>query len=129
MNRRRLQPSITRFLEQRISRFEGLDVLLLLHEHADRSWNASEVAVALRLTPSAAAEQLERLCQHDLLDVRLGNEVRYRFGPATSRLAAAVQRVARAYRTHRNDLVAFMRGMHAAGEFRYRPAASHGDGK
>jgi hypothetical protein len=126
MNRRGLPPSVTRFLEQRIARFEGLDVLLLLHEHADRSWNASEVAMALRLTASAAAEQLEWLCRHDLLDVRLGNEVRYRFGPATSRLAAAVQRVARAYRTRRSELVAFVRAMHAAGEFRYRPAASRG---
>lgn len=99
---------VRRFLDDRIDSVEQLEILLLLQRYAERSWNASAVADALGLTPRTAETHLERLCQRDLLDVRLGDAVRYRYSPATPELVDCVRQVVEAYREQRATILAFV---------------------
>jgi hypothetical protein len=113
-----LSPVVRRFLERRIDDVEQLEIVLLLQQHAERWWAAADVAPALRLVERRAAKQLEILGGRHLLDVRLSDDVRYRFSPATPELEAAVKQVADSYREHRAETVAFVsRGRRSLRDF------------
>jgi hypothetical protein len=99
---------VRRFLERRIDNVEQLEIVLLLHQNPDRSWTAADVGAALRLDERAAAQHLETVARHNLLDVRLGDAVRYRFGPSSTDLMAAVRQVAEQYRSRRGEVVAYV---------------------
>ena len=58
-----------------------LDVVLLLHANPARWWSADGVAEELRVGQSAAREALEELGSTNLLDMRIGNDLTYRFAP------------------------------------------------
>jgi hypothetical protein len=79
-----------------------------VQQGAERSWTAGEAASALRLRESAAAHHLEQLARCDLLDVRIGTEMRYRYAPATDELATTVARLYDAYRDRRAEIVAIL---------------------
>jgi hypothetical protein len=123
---------VRRFLERRIESVEQLEVLLLLYQFADRSWNAAAVAEALRLLRPAAARSLEALGRRDLLDVRIGDDMWYRFSPATPELTATVRQVADAYREYRTPVMAFVTARRRrplqdfADAFRIREDDDHG---
>jgi hypothetical protein len=127
-----IPPTVQRFLERRIESVEQLEVLLLLQQYADRSWNAAAVADALRLTVGTAGRSLEALGRRDLLDVRIGDDVWFRFSPATPELAATVRQLADAYREGRTPILAFVaarrrRGLHDFSDaFRIREEDDHG---
>ena len=87
---------------------EQLEIILLLQRHAERSWDAAEVGEALGLDQRDVAHHLEVLGGRDLLDVRLGDDVRYRFSPGSPGAAAAARRVADAYRVNRGAVLAFV---------------------
>jgi hypothetical protein len=103
-----IPPTVKQFLERRIESVEQLEVLLLLQQYADRSWNAAAVGDALRLTVGAAARSLEALGRRDLLDVRIGDDVWFRFSPATPDLAATVRQLADTYREARTPIITFV---------------------
>lgn len=103
-----LPPGVRRFIERRIDNIEQLEILLLLHRLGERSWSAEEVAEALRVTPRAAARHLEALTGRNLLDVRLGDEVRYRFAPAVPKLTTETKALADCYRERRSEVVALV---------------------
>jgi hypothetical protein len=83
-----IPPAVRRFLDQRVDDVEQLEIVLLLQRHGDRSWSAADVADALRLGTRRVEQQLEALAGRDLLDVRLGGDVRYRFNDARPAAAA-----------------------------------------
>jgi len=99
---------VRRFLERRVDNLEQLEILLLLHHRQHRSWTASDVADTLQLSKSSAAEFLEILCQRALLDVRVDEDVRYKYCPATPELAADAKLVTDAYRGSRREVTAFV---------------------
>ena len=99
---------VRRFLERRIDNLEQLEIFLLLHHHPQRSWTATDVADTLQLLKPRAAELLEMLCQGALLDVRVDEDVRYRYCPATPELAADAKLVSDAYRGSRGDVAAYV---------------------
>jgi hypothetical protein len=103
-----LPPAVRRFLEERIDDVEQLEIMLHLQRHVERSWCAADVADALRLGCRRAENQLEALAGRDLLDVRLGDDVRYRFKPTSDALAAAARQLAEWYCDHRSETVAFV---------------------
>ncbi len=100
-----LSTAVRRFLERRIDNVEQLEILLLLQHRSERSWSPARVADALQLTTRAAAAQLEALGQRNLLDVRIGADVLYRFSPATPELSEVVARMVEAYRDHRTEML------------------------
>lgn len=99
---------LRRFLDKSVDGVEQLEILLLLYHHGDRSWDADSVAESLRLAPRIAAAHLERLAGRDLLDVRIGEEMRYRFSPVTDRQTTMVKRLAASYRENRSAVVALV---------------------
>ena len=103
-----LHAAVRGFLEDRVESVEQLEILLLLQRHPDRSWTAADAASELGLLESRVARHLEALGRRDLLDVRLGHNVRYRFSPATETLAAAARQVAEAYRERCSAVIAFV---------------------
>jgi DNA-binding IclR family transcriptional regulator len=103
-----LPAPVRRFIEQHIDNASQLELLLLLEHHRERWWSASEVAEALRLGDRDAARELESLGRGGLLDVRLGSEVRYRFGPAVPALGAGVRDLSECYGERRNETLAFV---------------------
>ncbi|HEX3704946.1 MAG TPA: hypothetical protein VHU82_16575 [Vicinamibacterales bacterium] len=105
---------VRRFLARCVDTVEQLEIILLLQRHPERSWNALEVGEALGLDHRAVARDLEQLGTRDLLDVRLGADVRYRFSPGAPEAAAAAQRAAEAYRVSRGAVLAFV----TAGRYR-----------
>lgn len=103
-----LPPSVRRFLARCVDSVEQLEIVLLLQRHPNRSWNAMEVGDALALDHRIVERQLEILGGRDLLDVRLGAEIRYRFRPGSPDVAADARQVADAYRTSRGSVLAFV---------------------
>lgn len=103
-----LPANVRRFLDKRVDGVEQLEILLLLSHHADRSWDAAAVADALRLTARAAASHLEALARRELLDIRVGEDMRYRYSPVTEGQAAAVKRLAAIYRDNREQVLALV---------------------
>jgi hypothetical protein len=104
--------NVRRFVEREIEGVEQLEILLFLHRHPSRSWDAASVAEALNLPARLVANHLETLGRRGLFDVRLASTVLYRFNAATPELAREVDRLADAYRESRGQLLALFMGRH-----------------
>ena len=81
------------FVRARLGSLIQLDVALLLHADASVWWSAERVATQLRVPPDAAAHALEALASRNLLDVRIANDLTYRFAPwhdSAARLIAEI---------------------------------------
>ena len=100
-----IPPAVRRLLDRSIDGVEQLEILLLLHDHSDRSWDADAVAGALRLTSGRAGAHLEALAQRQFLDVRIGDAMRYRYAPVSDAQAAAVRQLAAFYRDNRGPIL------------------------
>jgi DNA-binding MarR family transcriptional regulator len=96
------------FLDRSIAAVEQLEILLLLQQQPERSWDAAAIADRLRLAPAAAAAHLEALSRRSLLDVRIGGQMRYRFGPASDALRAIVDRLADVHRSQRTAVNSYL---------------------
>jgi hypothetical protein len=103
-----LPQRVRRFLARCVDTVEQLETILLLQRHPDRSWSAADVGEALGLSHRGVANDLEVLGSRDLLDVRLGADVRYRFSPGAPDVAADARQVAEAYRVSRGAVLAFV---------------------
>lgn len=92
---------VRRFLRQDIASSECLSVLLLMRRHAERWWEAQNVADALDIAADTAQAQLERLSARNLPDVRLAGTLTDRYHPGTDWLASLVEDVARLHAADR----------------------------
>jgi hypothetical protein len=94
-------PKVPKEIREFVARFlpsvEHLETFIVLQRNATRSWSASDMAVELRIQESIAADVLERLASDNFLDVKISNEILYRFNPATPALEAAAARCADFY--------------------------------
>ena len=90
-------PSITeetrRAIETHLRTVEELDVLLLLGREPERYWSSTAAAEATGLPPRVTAGVLELLAARNLLDVRLGEALLYRFDPAAFETRAAAHAI------------------------------------
>jgi hypothetical protein len=104
------------FVRSHVRSAEELEALLLLFRDPARSWRVWEVAQALRLQPDAARRALERL-SGAFLEVRIENELRFRFATLNSgreRLTASLER---AYQGDRSWLMRLVGGAGSARDF------------
>jgi hypothetical protein len=94
-------PKIPREIREFVARFlpsvEHLEAFIVLHKNTTRSWSAADMAVELRIPESTAEDVLERLASDNFLDVKISNDILYRFNPATDALEALSARVADLY--------------------------------
>jgi hypothetical protein len=89
-----LSPGAAQFLRSHIDSPLSLDVLLALYAHPLRWWAAEELAVGLRGSPESIARALDGLAIASLLDVKVGNHLRYRFAPLQDGIASIIEEIA-----------------------------------
>jgi DNA-binding IclR family transcriptional regulator len=97
-----LSPDLVRFAETYVPSLEDLRVLVLFVEGRDRWFDASGIARALSMSRTTARSVLDHLARHNLLDIRVTGDVRYRFRPGTADLEAQATALVHTYR--RNPL-------------------------
>ena len=98
MTRERLPPQVRSFLSAHIKSIEQLEILLLLLREPERWWSADSLAKELRTSPASAAARLEEMASKNFLDVRITEELFYRYGPVSASLDGSVREAARAYK-------------------------------
>jgi Protein of unknown function (DUF2034) len=84
--------TIPRDIREFVARFlpsvEHLETFMVLRSNTTRTWSAAEIATELSIAESAAVDVLEQLASDNFLDVRISNDILYRFNPATAALKA-----------------------------------------
>ena len=103
-----LSEATRRFLLDRVVTVERLNVLLLLHRHANRWWDAPALASELEMPAEAVQLHLEHLSARSLLDVRIAESVIYCYKPAGEELAKNVEEATRAHYYHRDAVAAVL---------------------
>jgi hypothetical protein len=93
-----LSPVVARFATAHLASLEELQVLTLCVEQRERWFDAHSVATMLGIPRRAARGALDRLACSNLLDIRVTEEVRYRFRPGTSDLEAQAEALVAKYR-------------------------------
>ena len=76
-----LSPGAVEFARSRLGSILILDIALLLRAEADSWWTAERVAATLRAGVEGSRHALEALGSRNLLDVRIGSDLSYRFAP------------------------------------------------
>ena len=69
------------FLRTSVRSALQIDILLTMARDESRWWNARQLAEELSLAETKVASALERLAASNLLDVRIGATLGYRFAP------------------------------------------------
>lgn len=104
-----IDAAVKSFIHDKIESVEHLEILLLLHAQAERTWSAEEVVASLRNELESARIRLADLAQKRLLAVDLQGQTgtaspRYRYAPVGP-LAAAVDKLAATYSMRRVTVI------------------------
>jgi hypothetical protein len=89
-----LSPEAREFARARLASILHLDVALLLRAETDSWWTAERVATELRIGVEPSRTALETLAARNLLDVRIANDLSYRFAPWHESAAACMHEIA-----------------------------------
>jgi hypothetical protein len=95
-----LPQAVVHFAATHLGSLEDMKVLVLCVEERDRWHDAPAIARTLRIPRRAARAALDQLARNNLLDIRITDDVRYRFRPGTSELESQAVALVDAY--HRN---------------------------
>ena len=93
----RVPKEIREFVGRFLPSVEHLEIFITLQRNTTKSWSAPDIAAELRIQESTAADVLEQLASNNFLDVKISNEILYRFNPATAALEEAAARCAEFY--------------------------------
>jgi hypothetical protein len=102
---RKIPKDIRKFVARFLPGVEYLETFIVLQRNTTRTWSAADVGIELRIQESTAADVLERLASDNFLDVKISNEILYRFNPATPALEARAARCAEYYVRERNAMI------------------------
>ncbi len=93
-----LPPDLVRFATVFLPSTEELQVLILFVEGRDRWYDAGRIAKLLSISLTHARAALDHLARHNLLDIRVTGDVRYRFRPGTRELETQATALVDTYR-------------------------------
>ena len=93
-----LSPAVARFAETYLYSLEDLKVLILLVEERERWHDVASVARKLDIPRDMSRATIDHLTRSNLLDIRITDDVRYRFRPGTSELERHAVAAVDAYR-------------------------------
>lgn len=97
------------FLRHEILSYEQLQTLLLLRSRPDESFSPQSVAEVLHVPEEAAAEVLEHLCSHKLLEVQFGTgSLLFSYRPGSAALVRVVDELAESYDFNRLTVINLM---------------------
>ena len=103
-----LGPVVTAFLARHVRNLDELQLLMSIIQSGDRWWDVAAATREVGITAADARAALDRFAAQNLLDLRLGEDLRYQFCPGTEDLRAAARETLDAYR--RNP-IAVARGL------------------
>lgn len=98
---------VRRLLSERVTDFEGLEVLLHLVRRPEARSTIRVVADEVRLSRDVVARSMEVLCERELL-ARFDDGASYQYRPATPELAAACDALRALYDEDRFAIVKLM---------------------
>jgi hypothetical protein len=110
---------VKRFIAGEIISVAQLEVLLLLRGAADKRWTAAEVARALVMRMSSAANWLEHMRENGLL-AAAGE--RYRYAPPTAEVERTIDRLAESYAKYRVTIIGLIFSKPSEGVSRFPEA-------
>ena len=105
MSDQKIPAEVINFIAAYIDSALQLEILLLLHKHADRRWTAAEIDLELRINQEWVAQQLAELSRRDLLLCMAGAVPAYQFAPSDPNLASTISLLAKWHSTHRVAIV------------------------
>ena len=100
----KLSPTVRAFVATHVQTLEELQLLMAMVQSGDRWLDAGDAAREYGMAVSEAREALERLAARNLLDIRIGEELHYRFHPGTAELGDAARAAAEEYRRRPLDV-------------------------
>jgi hypothetical protein len=101
----RIPKDIRDFVARFLPSVEHLEAFIALQRNATKSWSAQDLSAELRIPESIAADLLEWLASDNFLDVKISNEILYRFNPATAALQASAELCAHFYLRERIAMI------------------------
>jgi len=93
--------AVLALLRERVTSFEHLEVLMLLHAHPHEDWTVVAVSERTRIAAELAGQVLQELESNDLIRRTTRNHTLFRFGPRLPESMDAVEALARLYREQR----------------------------
>lgn len=87
-------------MDRHIASVEELELFVALVESPSRWWDPAIVTRELGIPAGVARAILDRFAAANLLDIRVTDDVRYRFRPGTLELQEGAVAFAGTYRTH-----------------------------
>lgn len=111
-----LPPEVKAFIARNIAALEDVEALLLLFCARERWWTVREVATHLRVPLPIAAAALERLSGR-FLEVRMAEDLCYRFGPAHDERERLTATLAMVYEAHRMEIARLVTAARSAWDF------------
>lgn len=93
------------FIAEAMPSVEQLDVLLLLHNHSDRTWDESSVSDALRNNPDSGRAILESLNRLGLVSRTENSRAYYQYCPRTDELRTLVELLSKEYAVKKHRVI------------------------
>jgi hypothetical protein len=95
-----LPQEIRSFLSRHVRTLDELQLLMSVIQSGDRWWDVEGASREVGLTPEEARAAFERFAAQNLMDIRVGGDVCYRFRPGTDDLRAGALATLEAYRNN-----------------------------
>jgi hypothetical protein len=100
---------IPRDVRQFVARFlpsvEHLETFVVLCSNTTRWWSGTDIAETAGIEESVAADVLEGLASNNFVDVKISNEILYRFNPAKTATGVLSKRCIKFYLRDRIALI------------------------
>ena len=100
----KVAPSVKAFIAAHVRTLDELQLLMAIVQAEDRWWDAAGAAREFGMSVTEAGTALERLAAANLLDIKIGGDLRYRFRPGTPELGDEARAAAEAYRQRPLDV-------------------------
>jgi len=105
------------FAARHLRTIDDLQVLLACMEAGDRWWSTDSTARQLGIAQAVAAECLDHLARQNLFDLRVSNDIGYRFSPGTAHLKEDALALLAEYRRRPLNVVRLITGNRDAQDF------------
>lgn len=103
MRPRGIPPDVQAFIREHLSSVAQLELLLLLQGRPERPFTTDEAAQALRIDPSWAAAEIQRLRERGLfVEIAPGA---FCYEPPDDKLTRTVEALAKSFTTHRVSVI------------------------
>jgi hypothetical protein len=118
----RLPPEIAVFISDHRISLDEIEVLAVMSDAPQRWWDARLICGELGLPVTLARGLLDHLAGLNMFDIRVTDEVRYRFQPGTSELAETTAKLVAAYRGDYDAVVRAAEGVTRRGALDFADA-------